>query len=317
MNTANDYGKDAYVDLAEGERITGLCAALQIKGGVSYRRADGSYFIPLDKKHAKIWREATLPILGLVHDPDDGLGRWCSISDFVNQGHNTTASYIPVPRDAILDVNELHSRLRSTVLSGSRIVRHPLIQVLSEDDDVSESAVLDCFALGRSEARIFIGLRYLLRAIDKEVVRAFIYVLAHLTPHPDVFWHSGNWIPQEVKRVVQPHLSWEQDEILRLLQSIEADEYERGGMGQSLYMLFVQDANIADKMKDVAVQAANLGDEEAANVALYFHLYWLGEDASEHFAALLASHANLRSLLFIPIYRINCETTVTSPCSDT
>ena len=66
VEAANDYGKDAYIDLAEGEYITGLCAALQIKGGVFYRRADGFYSIPLNQQHAKIWRESTLPILGLV-----------------------------------------------------------------------------------------------------------------------------------------------------------------------------------------------------------------------------------------------------------
>ncbi len=54
VDMANDYGKDAYVDFAEGERITGLCAALQIKGSVSYRRSNGSYFIPLDEQHAKV-----------------------------------------------------------------------------------------------------------------------------------------------------------------------------------------------------------------------------------------------------------------------
>src|SRR5919199_6810704 len=53
--TDNDYGKDAYVDLAEGDRITGLCTAVQIKGGASYRR---SYFIPLDEPHRRIWRES-------------------------------------------------------------------------------------------------------------------------------------------------------------------------------------------------------------------------------------------------------------------
>jgi len=298
VDTANDYGKDAYIDLAKGERITGLCAALQIKGGVSYRRADGSYSIPLDQQHAKIWRESTLPILGFVHDPDDGLVRWCSISEFLSLAHNATATHIPVARDPILDINELHSRLRNTVLAMSGVARHPLIQALSEDSDISESAILDCFALGRGEARIFIGLRYLLRGLDTDVVRAFIHVLAHLTAHPDVFWHRENWISQDVEQVVQPHLRWEQDEILRLLQAVETDEYERGGMGQSLYMLFVQDPHIVAKMKSVAVWAADLGDEDAANVALYLYLYWLGEDAPEHFATLLASHTGLASLSY-------------------
>jgi hypothetical protein len=71
-------------------------------------------------------------------------------------------------------------------------------------------------------------------------------------------------------------------------------------MGQSLYMLFVQDPGIKDKMASVAVQAANSGDEEAGNIALYRHLYWLGEDAPQRFHNLLSSHTKLRSLSYIP-----------------
>jgi hypothetical protein len=125
-------------------------------------------------------------------------------------------------------------------------------------------------------------------------------VLAHLTPHPDIYWHERNWIPEETKQAVQPHLRWEQDEILRLLQAVDIDEYQRGGMGQSLYMLLVQDPSVTEKMASVAVQAAESGAEEVGNIALYLHLYWLGEDAPERFDKLLTSHASLLSLSYIP-----------------
>lgn len=300
VDAANDYGKDAYIDIAEGERITGFCAAVQIKGGASYRRPDGSYFIPLDESHRKIWQESTLPVLGLVHDPDDGFIRWCSVSAFVNLEQNATASSIPVAADAVLDEMALRYSLRSTVLEASRIVKDPLIQTLSDDKELSQMAILDCFALGRGEARVFVGLRYLLRAFNTEAVESLIYVLAHLTPHPDIFWHERNWIPEDIKQAVQPHLYWEQDEILRLLQAVDIDEYQRGAIGQSLYMLLVQDPRITEKMASVAVQAAESGDEDVGNIALYLHLYWLGEDAPKRFDKLLASHASLLSLSYTP-----------------
>ena len=289
--------------MAEGERITGLCAAVQIKGGKSYRRTDGSYFIPLDEPHRKIWRESSVPVLGLVHDPEDGLIRWCNISAFVTLEQNATASSIPVAADAVLDEQELHSSLQSAVLEANRVSNDPLVQTLSEENDLSESALLDCFAVGfavgRGDARIFVGLRYLLRAFDKEMLRPLIYVLTHLTPHPDIFWNEQNWVPREITQAVQPHLRWEQDEILRLLQAIGGEEYQRGGMGQRLYMLFVQDPGITDKMMRVSIQASNAGDEEVGNTALYLHLYWLGEDAPERFDTLLSHHASLRSLSWI------------------
>ena len=34
-----DFGKDGYLDFSKGGRLTGQCIALQIKGGLSFRRA--------------------------------------------------------------------------------------------------------------------------------------------------------------------------------------------------------------------------------------------------------------------------------------
>lgn len=42
----HDFGKDAYVDLADDAGITPLCVALQIKAGISYRTAQGDYAVP-------------------------------------------------------------------------------------------------------------------------------------------------------------------------------------------------------------------------------------------------------------------------------
>src|SRR5690349_5075466 len=74
----NDYGKDAYIDRGENGQVSGACVALQIKSGAKYRRASG-YAIPVEE-HERIWREATLPVAGLVHDPEDGSLHWVNIT---------------------------------------------------------------------------------------------------------------------------------------------------------------------------------------------------------------------------------------------
>ncbi len=68
----NDFGKDGYVDIGEDGVVTFLCAALQIKSGKSYRTANGDYSVPVNG-HAETWRRSTIPVFGLVYDPDDGL----------------------------------------------------------------------------------------------------------------------------------------------------------------------------------------------------------------------------------------------------
>lgn len=51
----NDFGKDAYVDIAGERTVTHLCVALQIKSGESFKTARGDYPIPVEK-HAESWR---------------------------------------------------------------------------------------------------------------------------------------------------------------------------------------------------------------------------------------------------------------------
>jgi len=55
IDARNDFGKDAYVDIATNGIVSYLCVALQIKAGRSYCMASGDYFIPI-ASHAESWR---------------------------------------------------------------------------------------------------------------------------------------------------------------------------------------------------------------------------------------------------------------------
>ena len=68
VDQGNDYGKDAYVDLVDGDKVSGHCIALQIKGGKKYKRANG-YVIPIES-HELVWRQSPLPIAGIVFDSE-------------------------------------------------------------------------------------------------------------------------------------------------------------------------------------------------------------------------------------------------------
>lgn len=74
----NDYRKDGYVDIGERGAFTFLCAALQIRSGTSHRTRKGDYLITVES-HANTWRRSTVPVFGLVYDPDDGLIRWVDL----------------------------------------------------------------------------------------------------------------------------------------------------------------------------------------------------------------------------------------------
>ena len=75
IDQANDFGKDAYVDLTLGGTVSGYVVALQIKGGRKYIRTTGCA-IPCDRDHAEYWFNSSLPVIGIVQDPRDGQLYW-------------------------------------------------------------------------------------------------------------------------------------------------------------------------------------------------------------------------------------------------
>lgn len=77
-NQKDDYGKDGYLDLSNSGELDGLCVAIQIKGGTSLRRSDG-YVIKPEVKHRRIWHGSTVPVFGIIWDPDGGLF-WVDLS---------------------------------------------------------------------------------------------------------------------------------------------------------------------------------------------------------------------------------------------
>jgi hypothetical protein len=207
VDGANDYGKDAYVDIGDGTSVTGTCAALQIKGGDSYRTSRGDYRIPVDDDHRRVWAESTIPIMGVVHDPQDDLLRWTNITAELRRYSKVTS--IMVPAESILTRKALRGEFtRSIRRTAAQQAAGVLVGAVDDDEDTSISAIFDAFALGRSDARVLIGLRYLLRGLGKEGRRVAIHVLSHATPHPDIYWHEGNWIPETVKAALRPHFRW-------------------------------------------------------------------------------------------------------------
>ena len=296
VDSANDYGKDAYVDLVDKENVTGVCAAIQIKGGTSYRRKDG-YGIPVGE-HLDVWRSSTVPIIGIVYDPSDKQLRWCHISKYLNNVDPETPSYIPISADAILTPTILHLEIRPSLERFSTLhLGHPIVQLCSQSVPAQLVAIYDCFALGRSDARVLIALRYLTRTLADEPLRLAIRVLSHLTPHGDIMWHEGNWIPAEVKKDARPHLVWDTQEIYMFLSyAVYINDWQRGCLGEDLYMLFMEDPRIKEKMESVALTAMNRCDEEIAFTALYLTVYWAGEGGAEKYHQMLAQHPGFQTL---------------------
>jgi hypothetical protein len=231
-------------------------------------------------EHEEIWRSSTLPLAGIVHDPGSGLLYWGSITTFLHEHPHSLPASIPISAANLLTRETLESHFAPffRALAVQRNGALALLQVCSERQDLCAAAIMDCFAAGRYEPRVFMVLRYLLPKLSGNLLRHAIRILARLTPHPDIFWHPRNWVQEEVCEAVKPCFRWSVDEITRMMSLYEFAELQRGGDGQNMYMLLTRDPEIETKIVEVAIRAVRNKDEDLAWGALYLAVCWAGNE---------------------------------------
>ncbi|PHZ93557.1 hypothetical protein CS912_16680 [Klebsiella variicola] len=76
-----DVGIDAFIEPQVGNIATGAMIGVQIKTGKSFKTSSGRYSFKSDKAHFEYWSRCTLPIIGVVYDPEDEKGVWVNLSD--------------------------------------------------------------------------------------------------------------------------------------------------------------------------------------------------------------------------------------------
>jgi hypothetical protein len=75
----NDYGRDLNVDITVGNQVTGGIIGVQVKGVRSFHR-QGRCVMPAKPVDWEYWRSSTVPIIGVVHDPDSGILHWRNLT---------------------------------------------------------------------------------------------------------------------------------------------------------------------------------------------------------------------------------------------
>jgi hypothetical protein len=243
----NDFGKDAYIDIAREGVMTHLCVALQIKSGESFRTAQGDYFIPIER-HADSWRRSTVPVFGLVHDPSDQLLRWVDITGYLRGHPHQEAGSIPVSRDAVVSEASLHAEFGAAVSAYGVNNGAAIALSLLSDGDSQTEAVFDAWALGRHDARYLLLLRRLILDLHPPATRRAIGALAHAGDHPDIFWTKDNWIPNKITKQVRTSFRWSPEEIAHMIRAIDPEDWGRGTLGQSFDVLMYEDPHVVPKL---------------------------------------------------------------------
>ena len=166
--------------------MTGPCIAVQIKGGRSFRNADG-YSLNASDSQRCFWEMSTVPIFGIVWDPDtDGL-YWCDITGTLRkQGHQAR---IHAPKHNELNSTEGASSFQEYAVASS--IAGPIALALASDDLLLQvAAVEDTLAFGKRDPRYFVLLRRIMFALHGDALDHAIYVLGKLTMNPDVYFDT-------------------------------------------------------------------------------------------------------------------------------
>jgi hypothetical protein len=272
IDARNDFGKDAYVDIATNGIVSYLCVALQIKAGRSYCMASGDYFIPI-ASHAESWRLSTIPVFGIVYDPDDTLLRWVDITGYLRAHPRQDGGNIPVSRNSVLTVASLASEFADALVPYAGQFGNIALNLLLARD-LQMDALYDAWALGRFDAKYLLIVRRLIMDLQPETLRRAIFFLSHAGSHPNILYNTdklkGNWIPPEIEEQLLPSFRWSPEEIARMLRAVDYHDWGYHTLGECLDVLFYEDSNIVAKLhiaislllkeseKDNAVRAATL-----------------------------------------------------------
>ncbi|MFI9418198.1 DUF4365 domain-containing protein [Streptomyces werraensis] len=299
VDTANDFGKDLLVDLTRDREITGETIAIQVKSGRSFSRG-GRWGIPASSTDLNTWYESSIPIYGVIFDPAEREFHWINLSSYVHErmdafhdhknvgkptsrtGTRFKGHFVPVPeKQTLTHANWEHfaDEVRGYV---HRFGGRSLLDLMSEDMSAQISAVYDCFALGRGDARALLLLRHTLTKLSSYALAQALHALSHCASNPDIPWSENNWIPQNVIQQVKASFSWSPEEILHMVREVEetgsagVSAWERGGYGQSLVVLLWDSSDLCERLHSALLTACRGFDAEVAFRTLVLYQYFLG-----------------------------------------
>jgi uncharacterized protein DUF4365 len=231
IETENDIGRDAFVDIVDGTDVTGGVICVQVKSGKSLFH-EGQWVVPGEA--------AALTVDAYISPIIPGpFGKPC----------------VPVQAESRLDV-DVKPFLDAAKISLRRRSGSPAAALIAEDVETVEVGIVDTFAVGRHDPTAFLLLGALFHRLPKACRRLAVVTLAMTTAHPDVFWTAQNWIPEQVSRIVRERCRWTAADIAALLDEIEETGMDRGTIGQAVFYVLSLDSELQQKLFKAAIDRA-------------------------------------------------------------
>lgn len=242
VHQENDYGNDAFVELVDGVDVKGITIAIQVKSGRSFCTKN-SCKIPASKQHFEYWKSHSLPVLGIVYDPDDKKAYWVDIKNYIKNKPG-------IIKNGPYTINFKKTEFATFTLDGFENILKPIHlnkqiklpfeqarRFLISTDFTEHSLGLN--VLVRHHCNDFHTWSDIFKTFRErdilELDPTIIYYLAHIPGHPDIFWTQDQIFTPELRgeqRSIIEGFS-EQDVTKILCLFDEEDSFDRGSLGQS------------------------------------------------------------------------------------
>lgn len=237
--------------------------------------------------------ESTIPVFGIVWDPDDGGLYWVDLTNTLRiEGIEAP---LRVPSRNRLNREDLGDLLEAMWRSTTGT---PIAAALgSDDEELQDAAVYDCWGLGRRDPRYLILLRRVMFGLQPAALDRAIYVLNSCSLNMDNFL-DPTWMSMRNREGVRACFWWTVDEAVALLNRVQdEDGFGRGTFSSCIYWLLVgpeaKGNHFVELSKAATLRAAAAGQDHAAGWGLVLLVYWSGDDGPAVFRRLLAAEPAL------------------------
>lgn len=238
IEAENDLGIDAIVELIRDEIPLNKQVALQIKSGDSYYKSSlDECRIPI-KHHRHYWLNYSLPVIGIVYIESLDSAHWINIKEYLKDHPDHTE--ITFTRS---EANYFSSSTFSKLFIPYVVHEAPDLPISEAIhlvySDKPDESYLGLVVLFRRYPNSIESWKHLLKFfVEKDVADIppiFIYYLAHIPGHEDI-WYKGEQINEQTKAYVSEIMAdFSRNTVLKLLDFIEEENsIARGTIGQSV-----------------------------------------------------------------------------------
>ena len=177
-----DLGKDGYLEFTNESGMAVFCAAIQIKGVRSLYNSE-QYELEVSKLQCESWRFSTVPVLGIVLDPETQLLYWCDITKTLREQGRKARVY--AHKNNQLNSEEGCIAFHKYALARSA-ASHITFALASEDVSIQVGGAEDVLSFCKSDHRYLILLRRTMFGLHYEALDYAIFVLGKFALNPDV-----------------------------------------------------------------------------------------------------------------------------------